>query len=265
MPGADTLGYPRFVRLVGHPLRWRLLTELARSDLRVRELVNRVDEPQNLVSYHLRVLRTGGLVSATRSSFDARDSYYHLDLDRCANGLAATASSLHPSLRVGPEPPPSRSAAKDVVRPSVLFVCSGNSARSPLAEAVMRRRAGERVRVSSAGTRPKDRIHPYAARVLREQYGIDIGGQVPRQLDLTSGGGFDHVVTLCDRAREEVSRSAGRHGLVHWSVSDPADAADASKRGGYRRFLAAAADIDRRVRHLLPTLSDDTTRSISHE
>ena len=76
-----------FVRLAAHPLRWKLLTALADSDLRVRELVERVGEPQNLVSYHLRLLRDGGLVTATRSSFDGRDSYYHLDLDalrRCA-------------------------------------------------------------------------------------------------------------------------------------------------------------------------------------
>ncbi|KQW48053.1 ArsR family transcriptional regulator [Nocardioides sp. Root1257] len=265
MAVVDPVGYPLFIRLVGHPLRWRLLTELARSDLRVRELVDRVDEPQNLVSYHLRVLRNGGLVSATQSSFDGRDSYYHLDLDQCATGLAAAANSLHPSLNVSPEQSPPPSMEKEVARPSVLFVCSGNSARSPLAEAVMRRRAGDRVRVSSAGTRPKDRIHPHAERVLREQYGIDIGGQIPRPLDLGSDGGFDQVVTLCDRAREEVSGSTGRHTLVHWSVTDPTGAADGDKKGSYRRFLAAAADIDSRVRHLLPTLSADTTRSISHE
>jgi protein-tyrosine-phosphatase/DNA-binding transcriptional ArsR family regulator len=255
----DAAGYPRFLRLAGHPLRWRLMTELARSDLRVRELVDRVGEPQNLVSYHLRVLREGGLVSARRSSFDARDSYYRLDLDQCAEGLASTALALHPAL--GASLAPSSTTPSHRGRtPSVLFVCSGNSARSPLAEAMLRRRAGDRVRVSSAGTRPKDRIHPHVARVLREQYGVDIAGQVPRSLDLTSGGGFDHVVTLCDRAREQVSASTGRHRLVHWSVPDPADAAAAGQRDGYRCFATVAADIDGRVRHLLPTLSSDTQK-----
>src|SRR5688572_32307149 len=90
---------PAFVRLAAHPLRWRLLAELADSDYRVRELVARVDEPQNLVSYHLRLLRAGGLVTATRSSSDGRDSYYHLDLDHCAEALAATGALLHPWLR----------------------------------------------------------------------------------------------------------------------------------------------------------------------
>ena len=88
-----------FVRLAAHPLRWRLLTELADSDYRVRELVTLVGEPQNLVSYHLRLLRGGGLVTAARSSFDGRDSYYHLDLDRCADALADTGAALHPALR----------------------------------------------------------------------------------------------------------------------------------------------------------------------
>src|SRR5215475_991900 len=81
---------PSFVRLAGHPLRWRLMGELARSDRRVRELVVLLDEPQNLVSYHLGRLRSAGLVGARRSSFDARDSYYHLDLAGTAAALSAT-------------------------------------------------------------------------------------------------------------------------------------------------------------------------------
>ena len=79
---------PAFLSLAAHPLRWRLLTALADSDYRVRELVALLDEPQNLVSYHLRLLRDGGLVTARRSSHDGRDTYYHLDLDRCADALA---------------------------------------------------------------------------------------------------------------------------------------------------------------------------------
>src|SRR3954462_9773167 len=80
--------HPAFVRLAAHPLRWQLLTELAAGDLRVRELASLVDQPQNLVSYHLGLLRPGGLVGAGRSSHDGRDSYYHLDLDRCAKAIS---------------------------------------------------------------------------------------------------------------------------------------------------------------------------------
>src|SRR3954466_15906757 len=99
---------PTFVRLAGHPLRWRLLAELAAGDLRVRELVGGIDQPQNLVSYHLRLLREGGLVRATRSSFDGRDSYYHLDLDRCAQSLTDSGAALHRVLprHLAPPVPP---------------------------------------------------------------------------------------------------------------------------------------------------------------
>jgi DNA-binding transcriptional ArsR family regulator len=80
---------PSFVQLAGHPVRWRLMGELARSDRRVRELARLLDQPQNLVSYHLGRLRTAGLVGARRSTFDARDAYYHLDLANCADSLLA--------------------------------------------------------------------------------------------------------------------------------------------------------------------------------
>src|ERR1051325_7680385 len=111
---------PAFVRLVAHPLRWKLLTELADSDYRVRELVTLLDQPQNLVSYHLRLLRNGGLVTATRSSFDGRDSYYHLDLDRCAEALTESGAALHPALRLDRPPPALPVHGRPV---AVLFVC----------------------------------------------------------------------------------------------------------------------------------------------
>ena len=87
---------PEFVRMAAHPLRWRLLTELAGGDHRVRELTERVGEPQNLVSYHLRLLRDGGLVRSRRSTFDGRDTYYHLDLDRCSAPVSSAGSRPKP-------------------------------------------------------------------------------------------------------------------------------------------------------------------------
>ena len=89
-----------FLRLAGHPLRWRLLRELASSDRRVYELTGLLGEPQNLVSYHLGQLRSGRLVSARRSSADRRDLYYTANLPRFAGLLAETGRSLHPGLRL---------------------------------------------------------------------------------------------------------------------------------------------------------------------
>ncbi len=236
---------PPFVRLAAHPLRWQLLTELARSDLRVRELVSLVAQPQNLVSYHLRLLRDGGLVTATRSSFDGRDSYYHLDVDRCADALAASGAALHPALRLhrAAPPPPAR-----LPRASVLFVCTGNSARSPIAEALLRRHTAGRLEVASAGSHPKDRLHPHAVRVLRDHFGIDVATQRPRHLDTLTGHRFDYVITLCDKAREAGWEFPDRPHRLHWSVPDPAGAT-------YSTFTRTAAGIDTRVRHLLPVLA----------
>src|SRR5690349_13066612 len=178
---------PAFVRLAGHPLRWRLLTELARSDLRVRELVALIDQPQNLVSYHLRLLRDGGLVTAARSSFDGRDSYYHLDLDHCAQALAGTGTALHPALHRDPVSPLPAIDARRLPRRTVLFVCTGNSARSPIAEALLRHHTAGRTRAMSAGSNPKPRLHPDAVRVLHADFGIDIARRRPRHLGTLTG------------------------------------------------------------------------------
>src|SRR3954462_10307342 len=89
---------PPFLRLAGHPLRWRLLSELARSDRRVGELCELADRRQSLVSYHLRQLREGRLVSTRRSAADGRDTYYALALVRCGELLTSAGRSLHPGL-----------------------------------------------------------------------------------------------------------------------------------------------------------------------
>src|SRR3954453_9599541 len=101
---------PPFLRLAGHPLRWQLLSELARSDLRVGELCALAGKRQSLVSYHLRQLRDGGLVSTRRSLADGRDTYYVLDLAGCGERLYGAATALHPGLAPGPDVIPGASA-----------------------------------------------------------------------------------------------------------------------------------------------------------
>src|SRR5436190_16830421 len=99
MAPAATDAPPAVLRLTAQPVRWRLLRELAQSDRRVRELTSSVAEDQPLVSYHLGLLRAGGLVSARRSSFDGRDSYYSLDLARCGELLGGAGAAPHPGPR----------------------------------------------------------------------------------------------------------------------------------------------------------------------
>lgn len=253
---------PVFVSLAAHPLRWRLLTELAAGDYRVRELVDLLGHPQNLISYHLRLLRQGGLVTAHRSSFDARDSYYHLDLERCAHALTAVGVALHPALRLDPAAPPP-TTDEPPVRPRVLFACTGNSARSPIAAALLRHRVGGHVEVTSAGSHPRPRIHPHAVRVLREHYGIDIADQRPRHLDTVAHHRFDHLISLCDKVREVHPAFREQSRLIHWSIPDPAAASDADAgQAGYPAFRDTAAEIDTRIRYLLPVLALPTNQEI---
>src|SRR3954449_13276587 len=108
MARAGELTPPPFLRLAGHPLRWRLLRELARSDRRVGELCRLAGRRQSLVSYHLRQLRDGGLVSMRRSAADGRDTYYVLDLTRCGELLIGAGVALHPGLAPTPRPPGGR-------------------------------------------------------------------------------------------------------------------------------------------------------------
>lgn len=224
------------MRMAAHPLRWALMTELAAGDRRVRELVDAVGEPQNLVSYHLRLLRAAGLVTARRSNFDGRDSYYHLDMARCATAFGDAASALHPALA------PTGGRWRD--GGSVLFLCTGNSARSPIAEALLRHRV-EGIDVTSAGSHPAPRLHPNTARVLREDYGIDPQLRQPQSLDAVAGRHFDYVITLCDKVRE-VPRDHGPAVAVHWSLPNPS-ASGASDTATYPEFRRVARELDTRI------------------
>jgi protein-tyrosine-phosphatase len=138
----------------------------------------------------------------------------------------------------------------------VLFVCTGNSARSPIAEALLRRHTAGRVKAISAGTRPKPRLHPNTVRVLSHRFGIDIAAQRPRDINTLTGRRFDYVISLCDKAREVCPEVDGHPRRLHWSIPDPATTGDGDRvRATYSAFTRAAADIDTRIRYLLPVLT----------
>jgi protein-tyrosine-phosphatase/DNA-binding transcriptional ArsR family regulator len=235
---------PPFVRAAGHPLRWRLLGELARGDRQVHELTAIVGQRQSLVSYHLGLLRRADLVRTRRSTADGRDVYYRLDLARCADLLSGAGGALHPGLRL------TSAAPARPVTARVLFLCTGNSSRSQMAEALLRQRSGGAVDVVSAGSRPKP-IHPDAVAAMAG-YGIDLGAARPKHLDEFAGHRFDRVITLCDRVREICPEFPGHPATAHWSIPDPA-----ADPGGRPAFERVAAELVERIAFLLHVLNED--------
>jgi protein-tyrosine-phosphatase len=241
---------PEILGLLSDPLRWQLVAELGRSDRRVGELVTLVDKPQNLVSYHLGELRHAGIVSARRSSADGRDVYYRADLLRCRDLLGEAGLTLHPGLSLTPAPPDD--AAPRRVRPRLLFLCTGNSARSQIAEALVEHRSAGTVVARSAGSHPKA-LHPNAVRVMAER-GVDISGRPTKAITRFARSRFDRVVTLCDKVREVCPEFPGAPTTAHWSIADPATAGD-TDRATYRAFQRVADEIDSRVALLLADLA----------
>jgi ArsR family transcriptional regulator, arsenate/arsenite/antimonite-responsive transcriptional repressor / arsenate reductase (thioredoxin) len=260
--GRGSVDPPRFLRLVAHPVRWRLLRELVHNDRAVRELMELLDEPQSLVSYHLRQLRAGELVSRRRSSADRRDSYYSVDLTRCAELLQGAGGALHPGLWLTPASPGRPSSSGRSRRPPrVLFLCTGNSARSQIAEALLERMSEGTVGAASAGSHPKP-LHPNAVRVMKKQ-GIDIRGHRTKHLSEFLSQQFDFVITLCDRVREICPEFRTHPDLVHWSIPDPAREGP-TDRANYPAFERTASELESRIRFLLCVINQPKTRRSAH-
>jgi protein-tyrosine-phosphatase/DNA-binding transcriptional ArsR family regulator len=241
------------MQLAANPLRWRLLIELARSDRRVRELCDLVDEPQNLVSYHLGKLRGEGMVSSIRSAADGRDSYYTVDLVRCGDVLAASGAALHPALRLAASPPRRWDRASGSIYARVLLLCTGNSARSQMAQALVEVLTGGAVEAASAGSHPKP-LHPNAVQVMRER-GIEIAGRRSKHLSEFAEESFDYVVSLCDRVREVCPEFPNHPELIHWSIPDPAREGR-SDAETYPAFKRTADELAGRVPYLLELIAN---------
>jgi protein-tyrosine-phosphatase/DNA-binding transcriptional ArsR family regulator len=232
--------------MLAHELRWQMLSALSPGDLRVGELTQALGQPANLVSYHLKLLRESGLVGFRRSSADGRDMYYSLNLERLQALYYAAGERLHPALHVDRSClGPATLAVQG--QPRVLFVCTHNSARSQMAEALMRRAAGEAVEVHSAGSRPSA-VHPLAVMVMAAR-GIDIGGQRSKHLDEFAGKSFDYVITVCDRAREVCPVFPNQPVNLHWSLPDPADM-DGGEEERRLAFEQTADQLATRIQYL---------------
>lgn len=136
-------------------------------------------------------------------------------------------------------------------KPKVLFLCTGNSARSQMAEAFLRRMGSDRYEAFSAGLDPKG-IHPYTVQVMEEK-GIPLGGQHSKSLKQFLGKeNIGYFITVCDHAEEHCPyafvRNAGQH--LHWSFKDPA-AAEGSHEKKLESFRAVRDQIESKIKKWL--------------
>ena len=139
------------------------------------------------------------------------------------------------------------------MRQKVLFVCTGNRARSQMGEGLLRHSAGDRFSVSSAGIIPSG-LADESIEVMRE-IGIDISAQVSQHVDEFSGVSFDYVITVCDDAREVCPVFPGGGERIHWSVEDPSDT---YTRGGtlLEAFRVARDDLRERIAAFVAQATD---------
>lgn len=200
------------------PARLRMLDLLTFGDLSPTELqAQLVGMTSNLLAHHLKVLEREGIVSRGRSEGDGRRTYVRLN--------PGALSDMSPSATAGAE--------------RVVFVCSANSARSQLAQALWN--DVSEIPAISAGTHPADRVAAGAI-AAAARHGLNVADGVPQRVEGILRD-TDFVITVCDRAHEEFSA-----GLVHWSVPDPVPAStDAA-------FEAAYADLADRVTRLAPRM-----------
>ena len=206
---------------LGDPSRLRVAESLVNGDAIPSELAARLGMGSNLLAHHLNVLESAGVVRRVRSEGDRRRTYVHLmgDMVRLLDAPAA------------------------VLPDRVVFVCTANTARSQLAASLWATRS-ERP-VTSAGTHPAADVDA-GARAVARRHGLRLATDVKPQSfhNILSLG--DLVITVCDRAHEEL----GAAGAIHWSVPDPV------RVGTRAAFEAAFDDLDHRVTGLADRLAD---------
>jgi ArsR family transcriptional regulator, arsenate/arsenite/antimonite-responsive transcriptional repressor / arsenate reductase (thioredoxin) len=143
----------------------------------------------------------------------------------------------------------------------VLFLCTANSARSQMAEALLRDMSKGTIEVFSAGSRPAAQIHPMARATIQKMLGHDLGDQQPKSFDAFVGQPLDYVITVCDRAAEECPVFPGDPERIHWSFEDPAavDGAEAQAHAFHKVATEIAARL--RIWLSLPALREQVDRA----
>lgn len=180
---------------MGDPVRLTIVDLLQNQDLSPDALASGLGISSNLIAHHLKILTEVGVITRSRSQADGRRTYLHLNLGAFADLLPVAAR---------------------ITTPRVVFVCTENSARSVMAEALWREHSD--ARVISAGTDPADRINPRTRTVVRRA-GLTLEQREPRDLDDVLKPS-DLIVSVCDTVNEKLRKRPNQR--LHWSIPDPA-------------------------------------------
>lgn len=135
----------------------------------------------------------------------------------------------------------------------VLFICTGNSARSQMSEGILKSKAGDMVDVYSGGTFPAKEVNPLAVKVMAEN-GIDISKHYPKSLDQYLNKKFDIIITTCDRAKQSCPIFPGNAIRYHWNLDDPSDVEDENER--LKAFRKTFAEISKRADELMSIINN---------
>jgi protein-tyrosine-phosphatase len=208
------------LRNFGEPNRLTIIALLSTGPMLVGDICIASGLPLTLVSQHLRVLRESGMVWAKRDGKDARAVWYSLNPERIKEIQTALSMVFDMAKMVDRrifETKQSPELFREKFR--VLFLCSGNSARSQMAEALLQHYGSGLMEARSAGTHPRE-VHPLTIKVLSE-IGIDTTGLKAKHYSVFGQESFRYVITVCDRANEECPDFHGDYQRIHWSIADP--------------------------------------------
>ena len=232
---------------LGHPGRlavFRLLMRFAPRGVRPTEIAEALGLKPNTLSHHLADLTASGLVQVTRQG---RSLFYAVDLDATEGligYLALDVGRARPDLLSSLHSAHKDTADMQATDFNVLFICSGNSARSIFAEALLRDLGNGKFRAFSAGTRPGTELNPFALEVLKRN-GHDISDMRSKHISEFQQPGapeMDFVFTVCDAAAgEECPPWPGQPITGHWGLPDPVKATgtDAEKALVFAQTYAA--------------------------
>lgn len=262
LQGVPSEAAAQAMKALGEVNRLRVYSLLTMGPMSVAELILTLGLSQALISHHLAVLKAAGLVFDYRSPEDARSIIYAVNKDRLRTLYGELSLLLDPIKAIDPRDEPfnqlRRSMMAGPIR--VLFLCTGNSARSQMAEALLRLHGEGLFEAFSAGTHPKG-LHPLTVRVM-EEYGVDVSQQTSKDVTTFLDQTFDYVITVCDRANEECPVFPGDYERIHWSFEDPA-AAQGTAEEQLAVFRRVRIALDSRIRLFVNAHRKEATRRMA--